>query len=57
MVRHQTVRIPLFTPTPAAEALPDGVLETSPLYAGETVARIRGLAPAGAITRDLAGLS
>ncbi len=57
MVRHQTVRIPLFTPTPAAGALPDGVLETSPLYAGETVARIRGLAPAGAITRDLAGLS
>lgn len=54
MVQHQRVGLPLFSPVPPSKGLPDRLLETSPLYAGETVARIHDVLPAAAIVRDLA---
>jgi nitronate monooxygenase len=54
LVRHQSIRIPLFTPVPPREGMPDRVLDTSPLYAGETVSRIHEIRPAGALVRELA---
>lgn len=56
MLRHQAVGVPFFSPSPPAGHAPERVLDTSPLYAGETVARIHEIAPAAAIVRDLAGL-
>ncbi|WP_183098696.1 NAD(P)H-dependent flavin oxidoreductase [Nocardioides pelophilus] len=56
MLRHQAVGVPFFSPTPPAGNVPDRILETSPLYAGETVARIHQIAPAASIVRHLAGL-
>jgi nitronate monooxygenase len=54
MHRHQAVGIPFYSPAPPAGSAPDAVLETSPLYAGETVARIHDIASAASIVRDLA---
>jgi NAD(P)H-dependent flavin oxidoreductase YrpB (nitropropane dioxygenase family) len=53
LVRHQSTRIPIFSPIPPSAGMPDRVLETSPLYAGETVARIHEILPAGDIVHDL----
>jgi hypothetical protein len=53
MVRHQRVGVPFFTPLPPSHGSPDRLLETSPLYAGQTVARIHDIAPAASIVRDL----
>jgi len=55
MVRHQHVAMPFFTPIPTSAGMPDRLLESTALYAGETVARIREIAPAGRIVRDLTG--
>jgi NAD(P)H-dependent flavin oxidoreductase YrpB (nitropropane dioxygenase family) len=55
LLRHQAVGIPFFAPVPAVGDAPEHVLETSPLYAGETVSRIGDIRPAGSIVRDLAG--
>jgi nitronate monooxygenase len=55
LLRHQAVGVPFFAPVPAVGDVPDRVLETTPLYAGETVSRIQDLRPAGSIVRDLAG--
>lgn len=58
MLAHQTVGIPLFTPLPPSGSMPEQILDTSPLYAGETVSRIHEIQPAAAIVRDLtAGLA
>ena len=58
MLRHQSVGLPLFSPVPPGAGASDQVLETSPLYAGETVARISEVRPAASIVQDLvAGLS
>lgn len=57
MLRRQVVGVPFFSPTPPAGGVPDRVLETSPLYAGESAARIHDVAPAASIVRDLAGRS
>ena len=57
LVRHQSVSFPLFAPIPPTEGTPDRLLETSPLYAGETVARIDDIRAAGSIVRDLAAAS
>jgi len=46
---------PILTPQPAIRGGPDNLLDAGPLYAGESVARIDGVRPAGALTRDLAG--
>ena len=57
MLGHQTVGIPLYSPTPPTGRAADRVLETSPLYAGETVARINDIAAAASIVEELAGRS
>lgn len=53
MVKQQRVGLPFFTPVPPSGSVPDRVLETSPLYAGETVARIDKILPASQIVREL----
>jgi NAD(P)H-dependent flavin oxidoreductase YrpB (nitropropane dioxygenase family) len=55
ILRHQAVGVPFFAPVPPTGAVPDHVLETSPLYAGETVARIHDIRGAASIVRELAG--
>jgi hypothetical protein len=51
----QSPRLPLLSPQPPAIGSPERLLESGPLYAGETVARIDSLARAGPLTRELAG--
>jgi hypothetical protein len=46
---------PLLSPQAANDDGPAGLVEAGPLYAGETVARIESLSPAGELTRELAG--
>ncbi len=46
---------PLLSPQAANDDGPESLVEAGPLYAGETVARIDSLRPAGALTRELAG--
>jgi nitronate monooxygenase len=44
---------PLFSAAPPAEGLPADLVDAGPLYAGETVARIEDVRPAGQLVRDL----
>jgi nitronate monooxygenase len=46
---------PFFSAAPLHDGLPESLLEAVPLYAGETVARISEIRPAGKLVRDLAG--
>jgi NAD(P)H-dependent flavin oxidoreductase YrpB (nitropropane dioxygenase family) len=55
LARLGRVELPLFGPAAPLAGWPDRLIETSPLYAGETVARIGDLRPAGEIVRALAG--
>lgn len=55
VARLQSGAVPSYSPIPPVIGTPDRVLEVSPLYAGQTVARIHQLAPAAQIVRDLAG--
>jgi nitronate monooxygenase len=54
-VRAQRPGIPLFSPLAPTKDAPGSMLEASPLYAGESVARVHDLRPAGALVRELAG--
>lgn len=49
----QVVRIPFYAPNPPHAMASPRLIEVTPLYAGETVARINDLAPAAAIVREL----
>ena len=51
----QRTGIPLFAPYAPTAGGPEGLLDTGALYAGETVARIRDIRPAGELVRELAG--
>ncbi|MBJ8347584.1 nitronate monooxygenase family protein [Antrihabitans sp. YC2-6] len=51
--RHQLVALPFFAPVPPTGSMNGRILETAPLYAGETVARITDIAPAASIVRSL----
>jgi nitronate monooxygenase len=44
---------PILSPQPPADDAPENLLDAGPLYAGETVARIDEVRPAGALTREL----
>jgi NAD(P)H-dependent flavin oxidoreductase YrpB (nitropropane dioxygenase family) len=44
---------PILSPQPPADDGPENLLDAGPLYAGETVARIDEVRPAGALTREL----
>ena len=54
LTRAQRPSSPLLSPQPPTAGGPDGLLESGPLYAGETVARIGDVRPAGELTRELA---
>jgi nitronate monooxygenase len=51
--RLQNTRLPLLTPHGPTDDLPESVLDHAPLYAGETVARIDDIRPAGELVRQL----
>ena len=53
MSARQSSRVPFLGPMAATEGR-DRLLDSGPLYAGETVARIGDVRPAGALTRELA---
>jgi nitronate monooxygenase len=49
----QRTAVPLFSPAPPADHSPSGLLDTGPLYAGESVARIDAVRPAGPLVAAL----
>lgn len=53
LLRRQSVEVPLLSPQVVTDDLPSRLLDVTPLYAGETVARIHDIPPAGALTREL----
>jgi nitronate monooxygenase len=55
MARTQRAALPLFGPSAPLRGAPESMLDAAPLYAGETVARIRDIRPAGVLVRELAG--
>jgi nitronate monooxygenase len=55
MAASQNPRIPLFGPAAAAAGRGENLVEAGPLYAGESVARIDDIRPAGELARELAG--
>jgi NAD(P)H-dependent flavin oxidoreductase YrpB (nitropropane dioxygenase family) len=55
LLRRQSARMPLLSPQAFTVGLPSRLLDATPLYAGESVARIHDIRPAGALTRELAG--
>jgi nitronate monooxygenase len=54
MANIQRPSLPLYGPAPPTRESPLAMLAAAPLYAGETVARIGDVLPAGQIVRDLA---
>ncbi len=55
LLAAQRVGSPLLSPQPPVAGGPEGLVEAGPLYAGETVARLGDVRPAGELTRELAG--
>ena len=55
LIPHQRPSLPLFGPYAPVEGLPSALLDSGALYAGESVARLHDVRPAGDITRELAG--
>jgi NAD(P)H-dependent flavin oxidoreductase YrpB (nitropropane dioxygenase family) len=53
--RAQRVTPPVLTPAAPTTESPDSLLDAAPLYAGECVARIDDVRPAGELVRALAG--
>jgi NAD(P)H-dependent flavin oxidoreductase YrpB (nitropropane dioxygenase family) len=54
MAALQRPSFPLFSPAGAVVDGPSNLIEAGPLYAGESVARIADIRPAGALVRELA---
>jgi len=55
LLARQRPGSPLLGPQPPTPDGPDALVEAGPLYAGETVARLTAVRPAGELTRELAG--
>jgi nitronate monooxygenase len=55
LAARQRPGAPLLGPMPPLDDGPESLLESGPLYAGESVARIADIRPAGELTRELAG--
>jgi nitronate monooxygenase len=51
----QRASVPVFSPNTPVDDGPSSLLDAGALYAGETVARLYDVRPAGEITRELAG--
>lgn len=52
-VAHQRPEVPLFGPLAPTDEGPRGLLDAGALYAGESVARLHDVRPAGDLVRDL----
>jgi nitronate monooxygenase len=57
LLQRQSVGLPLFSPQAPLAGMPSRLLDVTPLYAGETVARIHDVRPAREVTLELAGVS
>jgi hypothetical protein len=57
LARQQRPDRPLLGPLAAAKGGPPNLLDSGPLYAGESVARIHDLRPAGELVADLASVN
>jgi hypothetical protein len=55
LARAARVQIPLYGPAAPLAGWPEHLLDTAPLYAGESVARITDILPAAELVRALAG--
>jgi nitronate monooxygenase len=55
LLKRQSVAVPLLSPHVVTADLPSRLLDVTPLYAGESVARVHDIRPAGELTRELAG--
>ena len=55
LVRAQRASRPVLTPNPPGPGTPPGLVDAGALYAGDTVARLHAIAPAGDLVRALAG--
>jgi nitronate monooxygenase len=53
-LKRQSVGLPFLSPQPATDNAPKKLLDSGPLYAGETVARIHDIRPAEDLVRELA---
>jgi nitronate monooxygenase len=53
-LRRQRASVPFLSPQPATDTAPASLLDSGPLYAGETVARIHDIRPAAELVRELA---
>jgi nitronate monooxygenase len=55
-LRRQSASVPFLSPQPATDGTPKNLLDSGPLYAGETVARIHDIRPAAELVRELAAV-
>jgi nitronate monooxygenase len=53
---RQQANVPFLSPQPASNTAPSNLLDSGPLYAGETVARIHDVRPAADLVRELSAL-
>ena len=53
-LRSQKAAVPLLSPQPPSDLAPSALLDAGAPYAGETVARIHDIRPAGELVRELA---
>jgi NAD(P)H-dependent flavin oxidoreductase YrpB (nitropropane dioxygenase family) len=56
-VKRQRASVPFLSPQPASTVAPGNLLDAGALYAGQCVARIHDVRPAGELVRELAGSS
>lgn len=54
LLARQSASVPLLSPQPPTDDGPEGLLETGPLYAGETVLRLRRVRPAAEVVGSFA---
>jgi hypothetical protein len=52
-MRTQRAELPFFSPQPLSDVAPPNLLDAGPLYAGQSVARIHDIRPAGELVREL----
>lgn len=53
LAARQTASRPLFGPAAATSGGPESLVEAGPLYAGETIARINDIRPAGVLVQEM----
>jgi nitronate monooxygenase len=56
-LRLQTPRVPLYGPAAMLEGMDERLIEVTPLYAGESAARIASVIPAAAAVAELVGIA